>query len=181
MECKSLFGHTQRLQLLPVTPSLPSQITWGRGLPKEPQLDILGHDRKKWSIHTARAAWLMGSELAVILPRESVVLKLKPASNNPLLKLLYGFATKIRHQMAWEEFLGESCAGMPGRILRVYIYNRLFLWRWMFVRIISFNYLKCRLFLNVGSIKRRVFFVFVFFLKRGQLAGIPSFNFMGSR
>lgn len=126
MECKSLFGSTQHL---PVTPSLPSQTTQGRDLPKGPQLDILGHDRKKWNIHTARAAWLRGLELAAILPRKSVVLGLKPASSNPLLKLLYGLATKIRHQMAWEEFLGDSCAGMPGRILRVYFYNRLFLWR----------------------------------------------------
>lgn len=106
---------------------------------------------------------LPGSELAVTLPRESVVLRLKPAGSNPLLKLLYGLPTKIKHQMAWEEFLGDSCAGMPGRISRVYVYNRLFLWRRMFVRTISFNYLKCRLFLNAGSGKRRVFFCLHFF------------------
>lgn len=176
MECKSLFGSTQRFQLLPVTPSLPSQTTRGRHLPKEPQLDFLGRDRKKRGIHTARAAWLTGSELAARLPREPGVPRLKPASSNLLLKLLYGLATKIRYQMAWEEFLGDSCAGMPGRILRVYVYNRLFLWRRrMFVRIISFNYSKCRLFLNTGSVKRKIFFLSsFFFLKRGQLAGIPS-------
>jgi len=118
----------------------------------------------------------MGSELTVILPRESVDLALKPASNNPPLKLLYGLATKIRHQMALEEFLGDSCTGMPGRILRVYVYNRLFLWRRMFVRIISFNYLKCRLFLNADSVKSRVFFLssfFFFFWREDSQQGSP--------
>lgn len=78
---------------------------------------------------TARAARLTGSELAAVLPRESIVLRLEPAHSNRLLKLLYALATKIRHQMAWEEFLGDSCAGMPERILKVYVHNRLFLWR----------------------------------------------------
>lgn len=100
----------------------------------------------------------------MILPRESVVLRLNPGSNNPLLKLLYGLAMKIRHQMAWEEFLGDSHAGMPGRILGVYVYNRPFLWRRMFVSNISFNYLKCWLFPNAESVKRSLFL----FLKRGQ-------------
>lgn len=163
MECKSLFGSALPLQLLPVTPSLPLQTTGEKELPGEPQLDILHHGTEKWSIHAAKAAWLTVSELAVTLPRESVVLGLKPARNNLLLKLLYGLATKIRHQMAWEEFLGDSCAGMPGRISRVYIYNRVLLWRRMFVRIISFNYPKCRLLLNAGSQEEDFFFIWLFF------------------
>lgn len=104
------------------------------------------------------------------------VLRRKPSRNNLLLKLLYGLATKIRHQMAWEEILRDSCAGMPGRISRVYVYCRVFLWRWMFVRLISFNYPKCMLFLNAEGQEEEFFF-----LKGGQLARILSFNFVSSR
>lgn len=59
--------------------------------------------------------------------------------------------------MAWEEFFRRQSAGMPGRILRVYVYNRPLLWRRMFVRNISFNYLKCRL-PNADSVNSSYFF-----------------------